>query len=140
MVNKFVNDSGKEEEKINIVRYEGSQNIRQMKDKGKFIEGFVHIQLGIERILWNKIVELFKEEKAMIVRKNIDESKDITRTTELTKWGYYLGAIDKSEYSDLKDFNKKRNYLLHRHGNWWNSKQYKEALEKGIKFLEKNNM
>jgi hypothetical protein len=144
MVNKFIHESGKGKEKINIIRYEGSQNIRKMIDEKKLIEAFVHTQLGIERILWNKVVCLFEGEKAMIVRRTIEETrkgnyKIYTKTAELIKWSHFLGAIDINEFNDLINFNQKRNHLMHRHGEWWDFNNYKEALERGIEFLEKNN-
>ena len=144
MVNKFTNDYGDRKERISVVRYESSRNIRKIINGGKLIEAFVHTQLGIERILWDKIVGLFSGEKTMIVRRTIEgtrnsNGKTYTKTAELIKWSHFLGAITKDEFSALGDFNKKRNHLLHRHGKWWNPSDYKEALEKGIKFLEKNN-
>ncbi len=141
----FISNHGKGEDKIMITRYEGSKNIRKMVIECKYIDAFVHTQLGIEKILWDKIVALFEGEKAMIVRRTIEESRQgedkiYTKTAELIKWAHFLRAIDDNEFSSLVDFNKKRNHLLHRHGEWWNSDDYKKALEKGIKFLEKNNL
>jgi hypothetical protein len=52
------------------------------------IEAFTHAQLGIEKILWDKIVGIFEGEKAMIVRRAIEESKEDkskTTTYELIK-------------------------------------------------------
>ena len=142
--NKQISNHGKGEDKVMVVRYEGSENIRKMVRDGKYIEAFIHTQLGIERILWNKIVAVFEGGKAMVVRRTIEESKggedkQYTTTRELTKWAHFLNAIDDNEFSDLKDFNKKRNHLFHRHGEWWYKSKYEEALNKGIKFLEKNN-
>jgi len=120
----------KGEDQITVTRYEGAQNIRQMMMENRYIEAFVHTQLGIEKILWDKIVALFEGKKAMIVR----------RTYELIKWAHFLNAIDDNEFSDLIDFNHRRNDLFHSHGEWWNRSEYKEALNKGIRFLEKNNL
>ena len=86
--------------------------------------------MSLEKILWDKIVALFEGKKAMIVR----------RTYELIKWAHFLNAINDNEFSDLKDFNGQRNHLFHSHGGWWNRSEYKEALIKGIRFLEKNNL
>lgn len=143
--NKQISNHGKGEDKTMVVRYEGPENIRKMIKKGKYIEAFVHTQLGIEKILWDKIVSLFQGEKASIVRRTIEESeggedKIHTKTRELIKWAHFLGAIDDKEFSDLVDFNRKRNRLFHRHGEWWNPTDYEEALEKGIRFLEKNKL
>jgi len=143
--NKQISNHGKGEDKIMITRYEGSKNIRKMVIEGKYIEAFVHTQLGIEKILWDKIVALFEGEEAMIVRKTIEESRQgkdkiYTKTSKLIKWAHFLRAIDDNEFSNLIEFNNNRNHLLHKHGEWWNFSDYKEALEKGIKFLEKNDL
>lgn len=127
---KLFSNHGKGEDQITVTRYEGAQNIRQMMMENRYIEAFVHTQLGIEKILWDKIVALFEGKKAMIVR----------RTYELIKWAHFLNAIDDNEFSDLKDFNVKRNHLFHIHGEWWNRSEYEEALIKGIRFLEKNDL
>jgi hypothetical protein len=50
-----------------------------------------------------------------------------------------LGAINIDDYGDFRDFNKKRNHIVHRHGQWWHSGDYVEALKKGIRFLENNS-
>ena len=79
----------------------------------------------------------------MVVRRTIEEEKgdkQNTKTYELIKWAYFINSIDDNEFSELKDFNKKRNNLIHSHGGWWEKKHYKEALNKGIRFLEKNNL
>ena len=128
-----------------VTRYMGAKNIREMMPKDQYIEVLTHTQLGIEKILWDKIVGIFESEKAMIVRKTIEESrggKDRSNTTtaELIKWARFLGAIDNNEWSDLIDFNKRRNDIIHGHGQWWHfNKKYREALYKGIRFLEKND-
>lgn|SRR3989304_2403670 len=62
--------------------------------------------------LWDKIVGIFESEKAMLVRKTIEESRGRTdrsnaTTGELIKWAHFLGAIDNYEWSDLIDFNNK---------------------------------
>jgi len=90
----------------------GAKNIRGMIRNEQCIEAFTHAQLGIERILWDKIVGIFKGEKAMMVRRTIGKSrggedKYNTKTYELIKWAHFLGAINDSEFSDLVDFNKK---------------------------------
>jgi len=135
----------KGEDQMTVTRYEGAQNIRQMMMENHYIEAFVHTQLGIEKILWDKIVAIFERKKAMIVRRTIEESrkgedKTHTKTYELIKWAHFLNAIDDNEFSDLIDFNHRRNDLFHSHGEWWNRSEYKEALIKGIRFLEKNNL
>jgi len=127
---KLFSNHFKGEDQITVTRYEGAQNIRQMMMENRYIEDFVHTQLGIEKILWDKIVALFEGKKAMIVR----------RTYELIKRAHFLNAIDDNEFSDLKYFNHERNHLIHNHGEWWNRSEYKEALIKGIRFLEKNNL
>jgi len=141
--NKQISNHGKGEDKIMVVRYEGSENIRKMVKEDKYIEAFVHAQLGIEKILWDKIVAVFEGEKAMVVRRTIEEGrkskdKQKTGTYELIKWAHFLNAIRDNEFSDLKDFNRKRNNLMHSHGGWWNKEYYKEALNEGINFLKKN--
>jgi hypothetical protein len=51
-----------------------------------------------------------------------------------------LGAINDNEFSDLIDFNKKRNKIIHGHGKWWDSTEYSGALQKGVRFLENNGL
>jgi len=143
--NKQISDHGKGEDKVMVIRYEGSKNIRKMVMDDKYIEAFVHTQLGIEKILWDKIVTVFEREKTMVVRRTIEESrkgkdKQNTRTYELIKWAHFINTIDDNEFNELKDFNNKRNNLMHNHGGWWNKEYYKGALDKGIRFLEKNNL
>jgi len=114
-------------------------------EKRQYIEAFTHTQLGIEKILWDKIVRIFSGEKAMVVRRTIDESmrskdRSPTTTSELIKWAHFLGAIDDNEFSDLEDFNKKRNMIMHGHGQWWYLEEYTEALNKGVRFLRRNGL
>ena len=129
---------------VRVTRYMGAKNIREMMQKDQYIEAFTHAQLGIEKILWDKIVGIFENKKASIVRQAIEDSRDgkdrsNTTTAELIKWAHFLGAIDNDEWSALIDFNKKRNDIIHGHGQWWHfDKKHREALNKGIRFLEKN--
>jgi hypothetical protein len=131
-------------EKAEVVRYKGASAIREMMINNQFIEAFVHTQLGIEVLLWDKVVEIFKDQKARDVRTTIENSnkgrdKANTSTYELIKWAHFLGALDDKEFGHLIDFNTKRNDLLHGHGKWWSTDSYKEALQHGIRFLEQNN-
>jgi hypothetical protein len=131
-------------EKIEVVRYKGATAIREMMKKDQMIEAFVHAQMGIENLLWDKIVEIFKDQKAREVRTAIETSnkgkdKTNTATYELLKWSHFLGAIDDKDFGHLIEFNNKRNDLIHKHGNWWATETYKEALQHGIRFLEQNN-
>lgn len=139
--NKQLAEQGKGKDNVIVVRYEGSKNILKMIADSKYIEAFVHTQLGIEKILWNRIVALFKGENAMMVQRTIDENrrKYKTGTYELIKWAYFLNAINDSEFNNLLTFNKERNILMHTHGEWWN-KSHEIGLKKGIKFLEENNL
>jgi hypothetical protein len=141
-------DSGTAKETAGVVRYIGASKIEKMIEKEtienkQYIEAFVHTQLGIEKILWDRIVEIFEGEKAMAVRQAIEDSrkgKDKSRTStfELTKWAHFLGAITEDEFSELIDFNNERNRIIHGHGQWWDAEEYKEALKKGIRFLSEN--
>jgi hypothetical protein len=141
----FASDSGTAKEAARVVRYIGAGEIEKRMEKGDYIEAFAHTQLGVEKILWNRIVESFETKKAKVVRQVIEESnngKDKSRTStfELIKWAHFLGAINDDEYSDLTDFNKKRNGIMHGHGQWWHLEEYKEALKKGIRFLSENGL
>ncbi|MFQ5965806.1 MAG: hypothetical protein ACE5KZ_16155 [Candidatus Scalinduaceae bacterium] len=138
---KQVTDFGISKDHITVVRYMGAKLITEMMNQGQVFEAYIHAQLSIEKILWDKIVGLFKGEKAMLVRRTIDNSRERfqTSTYELIKWANYLGAINNNEFSDLIDFNKKRNNLIHGHGLWHHTKTFREALKKGIRFLGKNN-
>ena len=133
-------DNGHGVDVARVVRYKGTQQIVDMISRGEYIEASVHAQLAIEKILWDKIVQLFQGAKAMLVRRATEESKSVTRTHELIKWAHFLGAIDDSEHGDLERFNAARNKILHGHGQWWDAKQYREALEKGIGFLKENGV
>ena len=138
-------DSGTGEEAVRVVRYIGAGKIEEMMENGQYIEAFAHTQLGIEKILWDRIVKIFEGEKARKVREAIDKSreekdKSPTSTFELIQWTHFLGAINDDEYSDLTDFNKKRNGIMHGHGQWWHLGEYKEALKKGIRFLNENGL
>ena len=133
-----ISDSAKAKDKVLVVRYMGPKIIREMIKNEQYIEAFVHTQLDIEKILWDNIVGFFETKKASVVRQKINKSKSITRTHELIKWAHFLGAINDDEFGDLIDFNKKRNGIIHGHGEWWNLKEYREALQKGVRFLEKN--
>lgn len=64
-------DSGTIKKEIIVVRYMGVKNITDMMERGQHIEAFAHVQLDVEKILWNKIVGIFEGEKAMIVRRTI---------------------------------------------------------------------
>jgi len=88
---------------------------------------------------------VFEPDAAMIVRRTIEESREgkdkrSTRTYELIKWAHFLGALDDDEFSDLVDFNKKRNHIMHSHGQWLYAQKYGEALRKAIRFLQKNSL
>ena len=39
-----------------VVRYKGTKNIVEMMERGEYVEAFIHAQLGVEKILWDKIV------------------------------------------------------------------------------------
>ena len=136
-------DSGIAKETAGVVRYIGAEKIEERMEDDNYIEAFAHTQLCIEKILWDRIVEIFEGEKAMAVRQVIDESrkgKDKSRTStfELIKWAHFLGAITEDEFSELIDFNNERNRIIHGHGQWWDVEEYKEALKKGIQFLREN--
>jgi len=131
-------------EKIEVVRYKAAVAIREMMANKQIIVAFVHTQMAIEVLLWDKIVQIFNDQKAAEVRKSIENGKkgkdrSNTSTYELIKWSHFLGSINDNDFSDLKDFNTKRNDLIHGHGKWWFDETYKEALQKGIRFLERNN-
>jgi len=116
-----------------------------MMEEKHYIEAFAHTQLGVERILWDRIVQLFEGEKAGIVRQNIEDSKKgedkrKTSTHELIKWAHFIGAINGREFVDLNEFNKGRNELIHGHGAWWHPNIYKSSLKKGIRFLKENRL
>ena len=142
----FASDSGKAKEGVpRVVRYIGAGKIEEMMEDDNYIEAFAHTQLGIEKILWDRIVEIFEGEKVKRVREAIEESRrgedrSITTTAELIKWAHFLGAINDDEYSDLIDFNRKRNGIMHSHGQWWYLEEYKAALKKGIRFLKENGL
>jgi hypothetical protein len=138
-------DSGHAEESSQVVRYVGASMINIMMENEQYAGSFTNIQLGIEYLLLNRIIEVFQGEKKIKVRESIEaycrkKEKFFAQTAELIKWAYVLGAIDKNEYSDLKDFNKKRNIFIHGHGEWYNKEEYKEALIKGIRFLKDNGL
>lgn len=130
-----------------VVRYQGTKNIMKMMEREEYVEAFVHTQLGVEKILWDKIIGIFDGEKAMKVRRAIEKSEEKnedrshTNTYELIKWATFLGAINTDESKYLKAFNRKRNKIIHGHGEWWHFKnKYKQALQKTIQFLEKNGL
>ena len=137
------NESGSVNETVTVTPYQGPQQIRQMAGADGMGEAFIQTQHEIEKILWDRIVGLFRDERAMVVRRTIEEAKkgkdkSDTKTYELIKWAHFLGALDEQEWSDLLDFNRKRNARLHEHGAWWDSEEDKEGLEKGVRFIEKN--
>jgi hypothetical protein len=144
---KQASDSGVgKETALRLTRYIGAGKIEEMmEDEEKYIEAFTHTQLGIEKILWDRIVNIFKGEKAIKVREVIEKSweervKSPASTSELIKWAHFLGAINDDEYSHIKDFNMKRNDIIHGHGQWYYPEKYKAALEKGIRFLRENGL
>ncbi len=145
--NKQTSDFGTGKEAARVVRYMGSKDIEGMIERGQYIEAFTHTQLGIEKILWDKIVGIFESEKATTVRTRIDQrrkakykDRSLATTAELIKWAHFLTAINDDEFSNLNDFNVKRNYIIHGHGKWWYPKEYKNALRKGVHFLGKNGL
>ena len=142
-------DSGTAKETAGVVRYIGARKIGEMIEETienkQYIEAFVHTQLGIEKILWDRVVEIFEGKKVSRVRQIIEDSregKDKSRTStfELIKWAHFLGAITEDEFSELIDFNNERNRIIHGHGQWWDAEEYKEALKKGIRFLRENGL
>jgi hypothetical protein len=133
-----ISDHGYAVDDARVVRYKGTQQMVDLINRGEYIEASVHAQLAIEKVLWDKIVQLFQGARAMLVRRTIEESKSLTSTRELIKWAHFLGAINDSEHGDLLRFNAARNKIFHGHGQWWDAKQYREALEKGIGFLKEN--
>ena len=145
--NKQASDSGTAKEAARVVPYIGARKIEEMMEKEEkyyIIDAFAHTQLGIEKILWDRIVESFETKRAKAVRQAIEESgkgedKYYTTTRELIKWAHFLGAISDNEYYDLKCFNTGRNKIMHGHGEWWHLRQKnKAALKKGIQFLREN--
>jgi DUF1009 family protein len=137
---KRLEDHGQGEERVaDITRYMGSKNIKEMIEKGNYIEAFTHSQMAIEKILLDRIVGIFDSDKSKaLVRKIIEQRK--LRTFELIRWSQILEVISKDDYKNLLSFNDARNSIIHGHGKWWNPEQYKEALEKGISFIETNRM
>jgi hypothetical protein len=144
--NKQVSDFGIAKEGVSrVIRYIGATKIEEMMENEQYIEAFTHVQLGIEKILWDRIVEIFEGEKAIKVREAIDDyrrRKDRTHIQmgELIRWANFLGAIDDNENSDLIDFNSKRNNIIHGHGQWYHIETYKQALGKGIRFLNESGL
>lgn len=132
--NKKVADSGRaSDESAAIIRYKGTDLLRQMIDNGDYIEAFVHAQLGVEKILWDRIERTLK--------KAIPDKSGI-HTFELITWAHFMGLINDAEFSKLRDFNKKRNEVIHGHGVWWHAQKqkYGSALRKAIQFLENNKL
>ena len=135
---KSDSDSLKLRDNVSVVRYAGSPRIRKMIDDSQFVEAFVHTQLAIEKILWDKIAGVLSGERGSKFRGTVDNWKGHTYTSELIKWAFFLGAIEHDDLVALSDFNDKRNRVVHRHGEWWSAKDHMEALEKGIRFIQKN--
>ncbi len=131
--NKRVVDSGKASESSAVIRYKGTDQLRQMIDNGDYIGAFVHIQLGVEKILWDRIERTLK--------KPIPDKSRI-HTYELITWAHFMGLINDTEFSKLIDFNKKRNEVIHGHGVWWYAQEqkYRSALRKVVRFLEDNEL
>jgi hypothetical protein len=146
---KHVSDSGRGAEKALVVRYMGAKDIKEMMEGRHYVEAFAHVQLGIEKILWDfsKAKKRCRSEGRL--KKNKTRRREKTRPTtapaelirsrtttfELIKWAHFLGAITEPEFSDLYDFNDKRNNIIHGHGEWWYPKEYSEAFQKAIRFL-----
>lgn len=87
---KSASDQGRGTDSASVVRYVGAAGIRNMMDNSQYLQAFVHSQLAIEKILWDKIVKVFSGEKAMKVRRAIDDwgkedRSRITKTYELIK-------------------------------------------------------
>ena len=140
--NKKGSDFGKGKESARVIRYYGTEKIIEMMKNKQYIEAFVHTQLGVEKILWDRILGIFEDELAIKIRQLIEnyrkgEDKSRTNTGELIKWAHFLTAIDDNEHGELIDFNRKRNMIMHGHGAWYNENEYEEALNKGIRFLNK---
>jgi uncharacterized protein YutE (UPF0331/DUF86 family) len=128
-----VKDSVHLQDNVNVVRYKGSIQIMEMIKNQLYVEAFTHCQLAIEKILFDKI--------AILLKKRIElEVKHGFRSYELIKWSYLLGVIDENDYRSLLDFNKARNRIIHGYGYWWETKKFKQNLQKGIKFIKTNGM
>jgi hypothetical protein len=141
--NRQFSDSGTTEQAAGLVHYIGAGEIEERMGRGDYIEAFVYAELGIEKILWERIIKVFKGGKAMAVREAIEDSrkgKDKSRTStfELIKWGHFLGAITEDEFYELLNFNNVRNRIIHGHGLWGDIEEYKEILKQGIRFLREN--
>jgi hypothetical protein len=139
--NRQVADTARET--AGLVRYIGAREIEERVARGDYIEAFVYAELGIEKILWERIIKVFKGGKAIAVRQAIEDSrkgKDKSRTStfELIKWAHFLGAITEDEFNELINFNNVRNRIIHGHGLWWDLEEYKEILKEGIRFLREN--
>ena len=136
MTNKELDtkDSIHLQDSFQVIRYKGSAIIKEMMEKQLYIEAFTHCQLAVEKILFDKIATVLK------TRIELKVKKLRFRTFELIKWSYLVGAIDENDYQNLSAFNKSRNRIIHGHGKWWNVRKFKQNLEKGIKFIEKNGM
>ncbi len=137
-----VNDAATGEETDSIVRYMGSSVITEMIGKGQYVEAFVHTQLAVERILWERINRIFEGERATQTRNRIEsrrKNRSFARTHELIEWAFILGVINDAEHGLLVDFNSKRNSILHAHGQWWRKTEYLQTLEKAVHFLERNS-
>lgn len=132
--NKRVVDSGRvSDESAAIIRYMGTEQLRDMIDNDQYIEAFIHTQLGVEKILWDRTERSLKK---------VIPDKSRIHTFELITWAHFMGLINDTEFSKLIDFNKKRNEVIHGHGVWWHAQKqkYRSALRKAIQFLEDNKL
>lgn len=115
-----------------------------MEKNDNFIEAFVHCQLAIEKILFDMIAKSLGTRIELKLNKFDKNGKEIQpaffKTSELIRWSYLIGAIGKEEYNDLQAFNRSRNRIVHTHGKWWEKKEFRQNLSKGITFMEKNDM
>jgi hypothetical protein len=58
-----LNDSATGKESVKITRYLGALSINKMIEEEHYIEAYAHTQLGIEKILWDKIAGVFQARK-----------------------------------------------------------------------------
>jgi len=122
----------------------GSKQLRELVSEDKYLEAFIHTQLAVEKLLWDRIIGTLDAPKASNASAIMENERKKDRfpigTWVLILWAHILGAIDEREFEILVDFNSKRNAVVHGHGRWWNVSVYSKSLDNAIAFVEKSGM
>lgn len=150
MARKGAIDRAKGVEKEQVIRYWSTEQIKVAINEGKYVEATAHAQALVERVLMDCIVSQAPTEDTRMRRRQkldawIDEEKPhpLLNLHALIELAWFLEGIDEKERTDLDQFRRIRNKIMHKHGAWYpgviSEEIIKTTICRAIHFVKKRN-